>query len=90
MADGLQVPGAISGLQQADIVDVEKLPDAAETAVEPGRLHAARRPDEVSRDRRQERLELQAIRKIDGTTPPERLPVFGRDGSILPPTREED
>lgn len=27
---------------------------------------------------------------IEGTTPPERLPVFGRDGSILPPTREED
>ncbi|HYG94000.1 MAG TPA: penicillin-binding protein 2 [Nocardioides sp.] len=27
---------------------------------------------------------------IPGTTPPEELPVFGRDGSILPPTREED
>ncbi|WP_183094122.1 penicillin-binding protein 2 [Nocardioides stalactiti] len=27
---------------------------------------------------------------IDGTLPPERLPVFGRDGSILPPVREED
>ncbi|KAA1426956.1 penicillin-binding protein 2 [Nocardioides antri] len=27
---------------------------------------------------------------IPGTVPPEKLPVFGRDGSILPPVREED
>ena len=27
---------------------------------------------------------------IPGTVPPEKLPVFGRDGSILPPAREED
>jgi len=27
---------------------------------------------------------------IPGTVPPEQLPVFGRDGSILPPAREED
>ncbi len=27
---------------------------------------------------------------IPGTVPPEELPVFNRDGSILPPTREED
>ena len=27
---------------------------------------------------------------IPGVTPPEKLPVFGRDGSILPPVREED
>lgn len=27
---------------------------------------------------------------IPGTTPPKDLPIFGRDGSILPPVREED
>jgi penicillin-binding protein 2 len=27
---------------------------------------------------------------IPGVTPPEKLPVFGRDGSILPPAREQD
>ena len=27
---------------------------------------------------------------IAGTVAPDQLPVFGRDGSILPPTREED
>ncbi len=27
---------------------------------------------------------------IPGTVPPEELPIFGRDGSILPPAREED
>jgi penicillin-binding protein 2 len=27
---------------------------------------------------------------ISGTVPPEKLPIFGRDGSILPPVREED
>jgi penicillin-binding protein 2 len=27
---------------------------------------------------------------IPGTVPPEKLPIFGRDGSILPPAREED
>jgi len=27
---------------------------------------------------------------IPGVTPPEKLPIFGRDGSILPPAREED
>jgi penicillin-binding protein 2 len=27
---------------------------------------------------------------IPGTTPPESLPVFQRDGSILPPAREEE
>ncbi len=27
---------------------------------------------------------------IPGTVPPDKLPVFGRDGSILPPAREED
>ena len=27
---------------------------------------------------------------IDGVTPPHALPIFGRDGSILPPARKED
>lgn len=27
---------------------------------------------------------------IPGTVPPDELPIFGRDGSILPPAREED
>jgi len=30
------------------------------------------------------------VAAIPGTTPPQRLPVFAGDGSILPPSREED